>query len=79
MVTPSAGYAIKEGVSVGLWASEYTADIAPHPEGELDGCPCSSWVAKNCPGVANESGAPGTIDKGPKEALNFLVTPSMCV
>lgn len=75
--TPSAGYAIKEGGTVGLCASEYTADVASHPEGESGSCPCAPCVPKNCPGVANESGAPVTIDKGSCEALNLLVTPSV--
>lgn len=74
-LSPTAGYAIKEGVTVGFKASEYPADMASHPEGDCPVSYCSSCLAKNCPGVIYESGAPETADWGSVETSNFLVSP----
>lgn len=63
---------MKEGNAVGLRASEYTADMASHPEGDWYVLHCTSCVAKNCPGLMNETGAPETRNIGSEEAKNLL-------
>lgn len=60
-MTPTAGYANKDGVTVGFKATEYTADMASHPEGDKTSFHCTSWVVKNCHGLMNESGTPDTM------------------